>query len=358
MLEVEVLEVGTNLLTELGVKWPDHLNYSLIGAGAVPGQVTLPEWLNRDAGLVRLQTNDPLLSINLKKQDGRTNVLANPRIRVKNREKARIHIGDKVPVITTTASATGFVAESVNYLDVGLKLEVEPLVYLEDEVGIKVGLEVSNIAREIRSASGTVAYQVGTRNTATTLRLKDGETQVLAGLINDEDRRSAAKVPGLGDLPGLGHLFGSTATTANKTEIVLLITPRVVRNLTRPDVRLEQFNSGTDGSIGQAPMSLPSLNMSDAAGSGVLLTLPSSAQPAPAAPARPAVIGANPGNPTGGNPLPGNTGGGNTAPGNAAGGNPPSDVNSTGGNPPSPAPGAPGPGTAPAAPGPTPSPGG
>ena len=110
---------------------------------------------------------------------------------MKSKEKARIHIGDKVPVITTTAGATGFVSESVNYLDVGLKLEVEPLVHLEDDVGIKVGLEVSNIAREISTPSGTVAYQVGTRNAATTLRLRDGETQVLAGLINDEDRRSA-----------------------------------------------------------------------------------------------------------------------------------------------------------------------
>ena len=79
-------------------------------------------------------------------------MLANPRIRVKNKEKARIHIGDRVPVITTTAAATGgFVSESVSYLDVGLKLEVEPLIYLEDEVGIKVGLEVSNIVKEIRT---------------------------------------------------------------------------------------------------------------------------------------------------------------------------------------------------------------
>ena len=98
---------------------------------------------------MRLTFTDPLFALNLRQQDGRTNVLANPRIRVKNKEKARIHIGDSVPVITTTAAATGFVSESVNYLDVGLKLEVEPLVYLEDEVGIKVGLEVSNISSEV-----------------------------------------------------------------------------------------------------------------------------------------------------------------------------------------------------------------
>ena len=82
-------------------------------------------------------------SLNLRQQDGSANVLANPRIRVKNREKAKIHIGDRVPVITTTVDRQRRLRlESVSYLDVGLKLDVEPLIYLDDEVGIKVGLEV------------------------------------------------------------------------------------------------------------------------------------------------------------------------------------------------------------------------
>jgi general secretion pathway protein D len=257
MLEVEVLEVGTTLLSELGIRWPDQVSASLIGAAGTPGTITLPEWQNRNSSLVRLTVTDPFLVLNLKNQNGRTNILANPRIRVKNKEKAKIHIGDKVPVITTTATGTGFVSESVNYLDVGLKLEVEPLVYLEDDVGIKIGLEVSNIVREITSKSGTLTYQVGTRNAATTLRLKDGETQVLAGLISDEDRRNAAKVPLLGDLPILGRLFTNNNDTASKTEIVLLITPRVVRNLRRPGIELEEFPSGTDAAVGAAPLTLP-----------------------------------------------------------------------------------------------------
>ena len=161
---------------------------------------------------MQLSFTNPLFLFQLRQQDGATSVLANPRIRVKNKEKARVHIGDRVPVITTTAAATGgFVSESVSYLDVGLKLEVEPLIYLEDEVGIKVALEVSNIAREMRSpSSSTLTYQIGTRNAATTLRLRDGETQILAGLISDEDRRSADRVPGLGDLPVIGRLFSQT----------------------------------------------------------------------------------------------------------------------------------------------------
>jgi len=186
-------------------------------------------------------------------------VLANPRIRVKNKEKARIHIGDRVPVITTTAAATGgFVSESVTYLDVGLKLEVEPLIYLDDDVGIKIGLEVSNIAKEVKSVtSGTLTYQIGTRNANTVLRLRDGETQILAGLISDEDRRSAQRVPGAGDLPVIGRLFSSTRDNLTKTEIVLLITPRLVRTLARPDARSVEFAAGTETSTGAAPGVVP-----------------------------------------------------------------------------------------------------
>jgi general secretion pathway protein D len=252
-----VLEVGYSKLQQLGIQWPGSLGVGLVGAAGVPGQLTGKEAANITNSLVRITVPDPLVQFNAKQQHGRTNVLANPRIRVKSKEKAHIHIGDKVPVVTTTAGATGFVSESVTYLDVGLKLDVEPQVYLEDEVGIKVGLEVSNIASQIKTSSGTTAYQIGTRNTTTTLRLKDGETQVLAGLINDEDRRSANRVPGLADLPGLGRLFSNNDDTVNKTEVVLLITPRVIRNIERPGVKLEQFNSGTEAEVGGAPMGLP-----------------------------------------------------------------------------------------------------
>src|SRR4051794_19621698 len=252
MLEVEVLEVGTTWLQQLGIRFPDSLAVSLQGAAGVPGQVTLPEWLNRSSDLVRLTFTDPLFLLNLKQNDGSANVLANPRIRVKNKEKARVHIGDRVPVITTTAAATGgFVSESVSYLDIGLKLEVEPLIFLEDEVGIKVGLEVSNIVKEIRSVgSNSLNYQIGTRNAATVLRLKDGETQVLAGLISREDRRSADRVPGMGELPIVGRLFSSTNDTRNRTEIMLLITPHLARALIRPDASSVEFAAGTEASTG------------------------------------------------------------------------------------------------------------
>ena len=280
MLEVEVLEIATNQLTAAGIQWPTQIGVGLMGAKGVAGQVTGSEARHLNAGLINLTVSDPLIALNLRQQVGRSNILANPRIRVKNREKARIHIGDKVPVITTTAGATGFVSESVNYLDVGLKLEVESQVFLDDDVGIKVGLEVSNIGQQTKTASGTIAYTVGTRNTSTTLRLHDGETQVLAGLISNEDRRSSNQVPGLADLPVAGRLFQNKEDTANKTEVVLLITPRVIRNVERSEARLEEFNSGTEAEVGGASLSLPAVIPSSA-------PTPAAPIPAPVAPQPP-----------------------------------------------------------------------
>jgi general secretion pathway protein D len=245
MLEVEVLEVGTSLLDNIGIQYPSQLSLSMIGAAGTAGSATLSELKNRNSGMVRVSLSDPAFVVNMLHQDGDTNLLANPRIRVKNHEKANIHIGDKVPVITNTTTATGMVSQSVTYLDVGLKLDVEPTIYLDSEVGIKVGLEVSNIVKQIQNTNGSLTYQIGTRNASTVLRLKNGETQILAGLINKEDRRAGNGLPVLGQLPILGRLFSSRSDTASKTEVVLLITPRVVRNIVRPESPIEEFSSGS-----------------------------------------------------------------------------------------------------------------
>ena len=271
MLEVEVLEVKRSRLLDLGIQYPNtftalnianQTTQTFQGGTAVvsaPSQtqniLTVATLKGLGAGNIAVTPNPQL---NLKKEDGDVQILANPRIRVMNKQKAKIQIGDKVPVITTTSTANVGVSQSVSYLDVGLKLDVEPQVYLDNDVGIKVNLEVSNIVREISNGNGALTYQIGTRNADTILRLKDGETQILAGLINDEDRRSASKVPGLGDLPFVGHLFSTHHNEANKTEIILLITPHIIRNLTRPDARLSEFPAGTEATIGGAPLSLRS----------------------------------------------------------------------------------------------------
>ncbi|UCV17968.1 secretin and TonB N-terminal domain-containing protein [Ferribacterium limneticum] len=274
MLEVEILEVTRSRLHEIGVDWPDSVSYGALQApqsttvlvNGVPQSIsttaggTLAQGfldLRKTSGLTSFVAN-PGLTLNLKGQVGDTNVLANPRIRVKNREKAKIHIGDKLPIFTTTSTANVGVSASVTYLDVGLKLDVESNVTLDDEVSMKVALEVSSIVKEVAGPSSSLAYQVGTRSASTTLRLKNGETQVLAGLINDEERKSTSHIPGLGEIPIIGRAFGSQRDTSVKTEIILLITPRVLRNIHRPDFGQPALPSGTESAVGAAPMTIKS----------------------------------------------------------------------------------------------------
>ncbi|WP_226938814.1 secretin and TonB N-terminal domain-containing protein [Janthinobacterium sp. FT14W] len=247
MLEVEVLEVKRTRLMELGVRWPDQASLTLAGVGTGLGGLKVADLHRINGDNINLAIGG--VTLNANKTDSDSNILANPRIRVRNKEKAKILIGDRVPVITVTTN-NGVSSDSVNYIDVGLKLDVEPNVYLDDEVAIKINLEVSNVVKEVISKTGTQAYQIGTRSASTVLRLKDGETQVLAGLISDEDRGTANKVPGVGELPVLNRLFGSQKDDAMRSEIVLSITPRLLRSIRRPDLMTAEFNSGTEASVG------------------------------------------------------------------------------------------------------------
>jgi len=247
MLEVEVLEISRSRASELGIKFPEKLTLT------TPTSVTTLSQL-RDLTSGELTVNSLSTTLNLKLSDTDTNVLASPRIRVRNREKAKIMIGSRVPVITNAvtpvSTGTPVITGSVQYLDVGLKLEVEPDIHLDNEVVIKVGLDVSSIIKEVpNELSGTLAYEVGTRNASTVLRLKDGETQILAGLISDEDRKVASKVPGLGQIPVLGRLFSSHKDDNSKTEIVLSITPRIVGSARLHDAGEVEYWAGTESSV-------------------------------------------------------------------------------------------------------------
>jgi general secretion pathway protein D len=246
LLDVEILEVSTDLLSNLGVEYPSKLTLSVQGQEKKPGILRWSELKDLNSDSFSLGVGDPLAVLNIKNTLGSGNILAKPQIRVKNREQANILIGDKVPVITSTLNQTsGFESQSVSYLDVGIKLDVQPEIFPDNEVSMKVMLEVSNIAKEIIGDNGLRAYQIGTRTASTTLQLRDGETQILAGLIKNEEINSEIRVPGLASIPGLGRLFVNENNTRKKSELVLLITPRIVRNVRIPDADASEFYSGT-----------------------------------------------------------------------------------------------------------------
>jgi general secretion pathway protein D len=253
-IDVEVLEISSSRLSEIGLQWPQELaigEYNAFGQGRDTIRIT-----RGMEPLLQLRAANPLLLASLRASDGDTQTLANPTIRARNREKAQVHVGEKLPVFTTTSAANVGVSASVSYLDVGIKLDVEPTVQLDDEVTIRVTLEVSNLVRQVGGPAGSVGYELGTRRTSTTLRLADGETQVLAGLTKHDELRNINGVPGLVRVPWLGRLFGVDSDQRKKTEVVLLMTPRIVRNLPLPEAALSLRPGGTALNPGAEPLRL------------------------------------------------------------------------------------------------------
>jgi general secretion pathway protein D len=250
LIEVEVMEIARSKLLNLGITPPGSFTASAtaVAAGATHGAsgLVLSDLSHQNANTIAVSPVS--VTANALQTVGNTDTLASPRIRARNKEKAKILIGSRVPVITqaTVLSAGGSAnSSSVQYLDVGLTLEVQPTVYQDGDVAIKVGLEVSSITNTV-NVGNTQAYTIGTRNANTLLRLKDGETQILAGLIQDSDTRNTAGIPGLSQIPIIGRLFGTHTNDREKTEIVLAITPRIIRSQPRAATENTEFWYGTE----------------------------------------------------------------------------------------------------------------
>jgi general secretion pathway protein D len=251
MLELEVIEINRSRLQELGIIYPSQLS---VATGSTMTLDALLNDINKKSTVVT-SYNGINPSVNFKKTTGDINILSNPRLRIRNNEKAKIAVGDKIPLITTTivsGSATSS-SQSVQYLDVGLKLELEPRITIDNYVNIKLGLEVNALGNQVTTINGAPVYQIGSRNADTILRLKDGETQVLGGLISDDERKNTNQLPGLGDIPVIGRLFSNNQKTKQKTEIVLVITPHIISNISRPKADVTEYWSGTESVVSDKP---------------------------------------------------------------------------------------------------------
>lgn len=260
MLALDVIEISRSKLEDMGITWPQKVELGVANPISLRSLRTLNS-AGVNVGIGGLSTtagaNGILAQLNLASNLGDSKTLANPRIRVRNREKAKIHIGDRLPVVTTTASSTStFVGQTVNYLDVGLKLEVEPEVLLDNDVVIKLNLEVSSATQD---KANPTFYDVGTRNTSTVLTIRDGETQVLAGLIRNDESDTNSGIPGLSEIPLLGRLFSTNHNNKTKSEILLAITPQVLRNLQRPSPALLEYLSGSENGHSGTSSAQPAL---------------------------------------------------------------------------------------------------
>jgi general secretion pathway protein D len=247
MLEVDVVEVSRDRSLALGINLPTSFGVSIPDMSLE----AFKKLSDADATVSGMK-----VGITAQKTDGDGNTLATPRIRVRNKEKAKFLVGDRLPVISSAAtpSAAGGASvynTSVQYVEVGIKIEAEPTIYTDGEVAIKLSLEVSSASAPNADAakSGTIAYSIGTRSINTVLRLKDGQTEIIGGLIQDSDTSDATRVPGLGDIPILGRLFGVQTDVKKKKEVIMSITPRIVRNNRQVDSELLELWSGTENNM-------------------------------------------------------------------------------------------------------------
>lgn len=264
ILDVAVLEISRANNFLLGPKFPSQVTFLGVGAGIGPGAPAAaiaggPILLNQVGfdGLKSFAINSTA-TIDFKQTLSTGDILANPRIRVSNREKAKIHIGEKRPYFTANVQPgiNSIVTSTPTFIDLGIKLDVEPRIGLNNDVTMKITLDVSNYISDIEGPSNAKAPLIGTRNAETILTLKDGETQVLAGLIENRQGRSISGLAGLMNIMGLDRLTSSQDVKRDKKEIVLLITPHVVRNLPRPTNMESEYHFGTANEAGKLPVKI------------------------------------------------------------------------------------------------------
>jgi general secretion pathway protein D len=294
VVDVEVLEVNRTRLQEYGLQLASPGSPGIDGAADVnkPGGITLQTLRNLTQADV-LMTGIPALYYRLLKTDSRTRTLANPHIRITDGVPASANFGQDVPVpsLTITPIAQGGVnvqpQTQFQYRTIGVNIRITPRTHPNDDVTLALNIELSSLGAP--GFDGLPTF--GKRNVETAIRLKDGETNILAGLIREDERTERQTVPGLGDIPALGTLFGRNHKDAEQTDVVIMLTPHIIRvlDLSEDDLRplrMPREGSGTSGvglidSGAFSPLPVPASTATPQTPQGPQTT-PSGPAPAPA----------------------------------------------------------------------------
>jgi len=265
IIDVQLLEVDRTRLLEYGLQIasPNQpgINGSVTVAADANQTLTLQMLKNLSASDILL-TNLPGLFYRLLKSDANTRILANPQLRASEGATASARFGDRVPVPVTTFTpiATGGTPQqpivSFNYENIGVNIDITPRTHHDDDVTLLLNIAVTNISGT--GFGGLPTF--GNREIKTQIRLRDGETNLLAGLIRDDERRQVDGIPGLTDLPGVGRIFSNTTKNTQQTDIVLTLTPHIVRVLDLTEADLRPFRVSRDSTLsGGGNLELPVL---------------------------------------------------------------------------------------------------
>jgi general secretion pathway protein D len=290
IVDVELLEVDRSRLLEYG------LQIASPGSPGINGSVSINPANSSQAltlkALTNLTQSDVLLAnlpnlyYRLLKTDSNTRTLANPQLRMSEGSAATARFGERVPVPVTTFSpiATGGTPQqpitSFNYENIGVNIDITPRTHHDDDVTLSLKIAVTSISGT--GFGGLPTF--GNREINTVIRLRDGETNMLAGLIRDDERQSLEGIPGLSDLPVVGRLFAHNQKTTDQTDIILTLTPHIIRVLGLTEADLRPFRVGRDSLAPITELPLPPVELPRPPAPE---PPPAPAQPAPPAPSAP-----------------------------------------------------------------------
>ena len=241
LLEAQVMALSKNASRQLGIDWTwsqfPMQNQSASGSGGSTstgsGTSTVSSFpigivTGGDGQLYKFGVNATLNAL-ITSGDGK--ILARPNVTTFNGNRATIFVGDQLPIVTPNAStAGGPVTYTTSYKNAGITLSYIPRINEDEKISASVFVEVSTPVAVVLDVGGqkTTAYQITTRSAQTNVRMKDGDTMVIGGLISSQEIKNLNKVPILGDLPFLGKLFQSVSKSKNETEVVIFLKAKIL----------------------------------------------------------------------------------------------------------------------------------
>jgi len=261
VIEIAVLQVSRSRIRNLGVNPPTSANIVMVpgttgGSSGSGGAFTLNSLGALNA--TNFQVSIPGASMTFLMSDSDTKLIQNPQIRALDNEKATLKIGDRVPVATGSfgaAAGGGGVSALVNtqfqYLDVGVNIDITPHIHSEHEVTLKMTLEVSSVSGT-QNIGGISQPIIGQRRIEHETRLRDGEVNLVGGILEDTETNSLSGYPWLTKIPILKYLFGQEDKQRQENEIVFAITPHIVRaqEVTDDNLRLVDLGRGSSVTVG------------------------------------------------------------------------------------------------------------
>lgn len=253
VVDLELLEITHNNTQKLGFDLSSKALQLVFG----DGKQSVP--LNN---LSRLKAQSawslgtiPSIIFDFLKTDTDTKSIAKPSVRILEGENGKVTIGDRVPIPATTFNSSQTIGGNIvpvtsfTYQNVGIIIDIKPRVHHNKEITLEMKIEVSSLAGNVEGTGGVSQPIIGTRSVETTIRLRDGETNIIAGLVREDERQSLSGVPWLSEIPLLRRLFGTTRNENGTTDIVLALTPHIIRTPSIEPIDLVPLWVGTEEQI-------------------------------------------------------------------------------------------------------------